>query len=44
MKNKANDIQAIKFINLISYTSRRGKLKKQDRTQKQGVAILYDVF
>ena len=38
MENIVNYMQAINFINLISYTGRRRKLKKNR------VAILYDVF
>ena len=44
MKNKVNYIEAMSFINLISYTARQWKLKKSGRIQKNGIAIFYDIF
>ena len=39
MENKVSYVQAEKFYKSISYTTRKMKLKKEDRIQKDGVAV-----
>ena len=44
MENKVNYIQAIHFINLISYTARRWKLKNKAEYRKMGLRFFMMYF